>query len=92
VLLRFFGLLALLQLLVLTNLTLVELLLLLLFLLPQLLLCGRITRASLLLGTLRLELGLLGRMLCLEPRPFRGVLSGELSAVHVRPLYGVGRL
>ena len=90
--LRLFRLLALLQLLVLTHLAFVELLLLLVFLLPQLLLSARITAAPLLLGTLCFQLGLLGRMLRLEPRPFSGLLGGELAAVDVRPLHGLGRL
>jgi hypothetical protein len=92
VLLRLLGVLTLLQLLVLTNLAVVELLLLFVFLLPQLLLGARITRALVLLGTLRLELSLFRRMLRLEPRPFSGLLGSELSAVDVRTLYSVGRL
>ena len=78
--------------LVLTNLALVELLLLLFVLLLHLLLGARITRATLLVGTLRLQLRLLGRMLRLEPGPFGGLLGCELCAVDVRALHCVGRL
>jgi hypothetical protein len=75
VLLRPLGLLLLLQLLVLPYLALVELPLLLLLPLPQLLPGARILRASLLVVTLRLEPGLLGRMLRLEPCPLGGLLG-----------------
>ena len=89
--LRLLGLLLLLQLLMLADLPVVELPLLLLFLFLQLLPGVRILGASLPLGTLRLELGLLGRVLLLESCAFGGLLGRQSPFVGIRTGHSLSR-
>ena len=81
----------LLQLLVLADLPVVELPLLLLLLFLHLLPGVRILRASFSLGTLRLELSLLGGMLLLESCAFGGLLGRQLPFVGIRTRHSLSR-